>query len=189
MSNKYLILLISCLFSFLLIKCNEQYTIKRNNSYQFKITNALTGEISSQEGTVSVECKEDRVVLFFKEAIEDKTSSTDDLIGEIILGFQLGDTVGVYQLNEISGKREKGKVGILAFLDKLDFDDLAAQYISNSIRYETVENGSVEILDWSIKEGEVLKGKLNATLKNEAKKVEIEGEFTIKWNKEEINCN
>ena len=59
-------------------------------------------------------------MLFFKEKVEDKTSSTDSLVGEIILGFQKGDTTGVFPLNEISGKREKGKAGIVTFLDKLD---------------------------------------------------------------------
>ena len=187
MSNRYLILLLGILF--FSVQCDEPSSKIEETSFQFKITNAFRGEITSKEGTVSLECKEDRMVLYFKEAIEDKSALTDSLIGEIILGFQFGDTTGVYQLNGISGKREKGKVGIVAFLDMLEFDDLAAQYISNPIRYEVVQSGSVEIMEWSADEDGILKGKLNAKLGEGIEKVNIEGVFNVKWDAENLNCD
>ena len=185
---QYLILLTLCL-NILLISCDQKNEKIQKTSFEFKISNELRGKVSDKEGTVSLECKEDRIVLFFKEDVEDKTALTDTLIGEIILGFQKGDTTGVYQLNGISGKREKGKVGIVAFFDMLHFDDLAAQYILNPIRYEKVQNGSVEITEWSTEVGGIMKGNLNVKLGERANKVKIEGEFAVKWNAENLNCN
>ena len=169
-----------CIFS-LLVSCDQKNEEAQKTSFQFKITNALNGEIASKEGTVRVEVQGDRTVLFFEETIEDRTDSSDLLIGEIILGFQTGDTTGVYPLNEISGKREKGKVGIVTFLDALKFDELADQYISNLMRYEKVQRGSVEITEWSTKINGIVKGKLNATLGERGDKVKIKGAFVAKW--------
>lgn len=173
----------------LLISCKQENEETQETSFHFSITNELTGEITSQEGTISLECKEDRIVLFFKETIEGRTDSADLLIGEIIFGFQKGDTIGVYPLNEISGKRENGKVGIVAFLDLLEYDELAKQYISNPVRYERVQNGSVEITEWSTEIGGMTKGKLNTKLGERGNKVKIKGEFIAKWNVENINCD
>ena len=184
---QYLILLVLGLN--MLASCDQKSEEIQKTSFEFKISNELRGKVSDKEGTVSLECKEDRIVLFFKEDVEDKTALTDTLIGEIILGFQKGDTTGVYQLNGISGKREKGKVGIVAFFDMLHFDDLAAQYILNPIRYEKVQNGSVEITEWSTEVGGIMKGNLNVNLGERANKVKIEGEFAVKWNAENLNCN
>ena len=188
MKLKYLILLTLCL-NILLISCDQKNEKIQKTSFEFKISNELRGKVSDKEGTVSLECKEDRIVLFFKEDVEDKTALTDTLIGEIILGFQKGDTTGVFPLNEISGKREKGKAGIVTFLDKLEFDDLSAQYISNPVRYEKVEDGFVEITEWSTEIGGVTKGKLKGKLGELGNEVYLEGTFTAKWNAENCNCN
>ena len=188
MKFRYLILFALSL-NLLFVSCDPKNEGIKETSFQFNITNEFRGAITSEEGVASLECKGDRVVLFFKEKVEDKTSSTDSLVGEIILGFQKGDTTGVFPLNEISGKREKGKAGIVTFLDKLEFDDLSAQYISNPIRYEKVEDGFVEITEWSTEIGGVTKGKLKGKLGELGNEVYLEGTFTAKWNADNCNCN
>ena len=184
MKFQYWILFV-CVFS-LLAACDQNNEEAEKTSFQFKITNALNGEITSKEGTLRLESQGDRTVLFFEETIDDRADSSDLLIGEIILGFQTGDTTGVYPLNEISGKREKGKVGIVTFLERLEFDELTNQYISNLTRYERVQRGSVEITEWSTEINGILKGKLNVTLGEKGDKVKIKGEFTGKWNDENM---
>lgn len=177
------------LFFVQIISCdNATYPPVTLTKFKFTISGNQKGTLNQLEGTAQIECKGNKIILFFEESIENRTDKSDLLVGELILGFRQSDSIGTFALNGISSSENEGSVGIVAFLDKLEFDDLAAQYISNQERYEEVEAGSIIISEWSTQIRGVIRGKLDVNLENSEGKVNIKGDFSVKLDETNVNC-
>lgn len=176
---------ISLLFCFCLVGlwgCEEatETETPSESVFAFAITGTNSGKIKSVKGTVKATCEGNRTLLTFSEGFNERTEKDDLLIGELILGIQKTDTTGVFKLNGISNERHPKEVGIVALLNTLTFDELAAQYITNEKRYDDVRAGKVTITKWSRAEGGIITGGIIATLGRLEEEVSIKGNFTVK---------
>ena len=111
--------------------------------------------------------------------MDTRPDTSDMLIGEIHLGIQVGDSTGTYTLKGITEKRNHREVGFLSLLNSLIFDDLSAQYINQTERFQNIITGSIEIERWSSQSEGIIKGHLKASISEEGKNIEIKGKFAI----------
>ncbi len=169
-------LLACCLF---LLGCDAQVSEEITDSYfNFKIKSEVNGMIRSDaQPIIKVSCEANRTILTFTENLVDMPN--DSLAGELILGFQRGDTLGTFELQGIAEKREKAHVGIVALVNQFYFDDLAAQHISDWHRYQTVQSGTLTLESWGTKPDEIIKGKLETTISDGENTITIQGDFGI----------
>lgn len=180
---------LSVFFIISIIGCDNVVSKKVTlTTFEFIVTGDEKGTLTEKEGTARIECKGDKVILFLKEAIDDKTAHSDVLIGELILRLHADDTLGTFELKGISSNSVENVVGIVAFLNRLEFDDFAAQYISNKKRYEIVNKGSITVDEWSTKIRGIIRGSLDVQLSNEDETVNIKGSFSVKLDETNINC-
>ena len=122
--RRYLVFILSVV---VLISCGNNSEVPRTlTKFNFEVLGFDNGTLKHWEGRAGLECRGDEFLLSFKEAIDDKTSESDNLIGELILAFKLKDTLGTYPLKAISAsERAEGAVGVVTFLNQLTFDDFA----------------------------------------------------------------
>lgn len=126
--------------------------------FRWSIEGEIKGKIESKDGMASISCENDRTIIVFEENFENRSDTTDVLIGELILGIQKGDTTGIFALKGISENRTANTIGIVALLNILTYDESMGQYISEIERYETVQSGEVSMEKWSSSTGGIVKG-------------------------------
>jgi len=147
--------------------------------FNFKITGTITGNISHHNGIATVKCENDRTIITFSETIENHSDSADAIIGDIIIGFQSGDTTGTFTLQGIAESRLNNHVGIVAILDNLTYDELAETYVSNVQRYQEVSKGNININNWRTQPKQIIQGNINSTVEAEGEMINLTGSFGI----------